>query len=227
MAYNYLELVNDVNKKMNEVVLTSANFASSIGFYDDVKIGVNWAIDEINQQAFEWPFNVVRKELVLTVDQSRYDYEANAKSVAFNTFRIKGETALNIKTTPLWPLDYEDYLRESSDMENNPTLYHKVPTVVSRTTGSQFLVAPAPDRAYTLQYEYYSLPSRLEDWDDVPTVPEFFRNVIYSGSLQQAFDFRGDLEQAERHKQLFEKGIERMRTIYINRTDYASSTMRH
>ena len=37
MAYDYLGLVNDVNRRLNEVELTSSNFDSAIGEYAMVK----------------------------------------------------------------------------------------------------------------------------------------------------------------------------------------------
>ena len=37
MAYNYLELVNQVNRRLNETELTSSNFPTATGFYAQVK----------------------------------------------------------------------------------------------------------------------------------------------------------------------------------------------
>ena len=59
MAYNFLGLVNDVNRRVNEVQLTSSNFATAKGFYDLGKDAVNYAIRYINQSEYEWPFNHV------------------------------------------------------------------------------------------------------------------------------------------------------------------------
>jgi hypothetical protein len=41
MATTFLTLVNDVNKRLNEVELTSSNFASATGFYAHIKDAVN------------------------------------------------------------------------------------------------------------------------------------------------------------------------------------------
>ena len=59
MAYNYLELINSVNRKLNEVELTSANFASAKGWYSQCKDSINASLRDINQSHFEWPFNHV------------------------------------------------------------------------------------------------------------------------------------------------------------------------
>ena len=37
MAYDYLGLVNDVNRRLNEVELTSSNFANATGEYSMIK----------------------------------------------------------------------------------------------------------------------------------------------------------------------------------------------
>ena len=62
MSYDYIGLVNDVNRRLNEVELTSANFASAKGFYSLIKDSVNSAIRDINQTHHEWPFNHVLAE---------------------------------------------------------------------------------------------------------------------------------------------------------------------
>ena len=41
MAYDFLGLVNDVNRCLNEVALTTANFASTTGYYSFVKESIN------------------------------------------------------------------------------------------------------------------------------------------------------------------------------------------
>ena len=72
MAYNFLGLVNDVNRRLNEVELTQANFATAVGFYSAAKDSVNAAIRSINQMQFEWPFNHVDRDETLTPGLVRY-----------------------------------------------------------------------------------------------------------------------------------------------------------
>ena len=55
MAYDFLGLVNDVNRRLNEVELTSSNFSSATGFYSQIKDSVNSSIRYINQSEFKWP----------------------------------------------------------------------------------------------------------------------------------------------------------------------------
>lgn len=225
MAYDFLGLVNEVNDKFNEVNLTSANFASSVGYYADVKKAVNQALHRINFDEFEWPFNWVKSTTTLVVDQLEYDYPANAKTLALDTFRIKGDTTLNVETRKLKVLDYEEFLERFADAEFNPSDHSGIPEYVCRTRSLKFGLYPVPDKAYELVYEYYELPTDLTNWDDVPSVPEPFRHVIYEGALYHAYMFRGGTEEASVSNALFESLVDNMRKIYINRTEYVRSSV--
>ena len=59
MAYNYIGLVNEVNRRLNEVELITSNFSSTSGFHSQVKDSVNAAIQEIDQEYPHWPYNFV------------------------------------------------------------------------------------------------------------------------------------------------------------------------
>ena len=225
MAYNFLELVNDVNIRLNEVPLTSANFLDATGYSADVKRYVNASLNRINREEFEWPFNHQTQTQLLTIDQSKYPYKTDAKSIAFDTFRLKGSDLLNTNSRHLRVLDYEQYLEQFSDFEFNPQDYHDAPEYVTRNRNLSFTISPPPDQAYEVVYEYYKLPLDLENWDDVPTVPVQFKWVILEGAMYHAYLFRGGLEEAGAADQLFESGLKALRKLYINRYEYARSTI--
>lgn len=225
MPYNYLELVNDVNRRLNEVPLTSSNFASAVGYYADVKGYVNSALNRINREEFEWPFNHTTRTETLVVDQTKYPYQADAKTVAFDTFLLRGNTSLNSSSRLLQTMDYEEYISKYADYEFNPADHHDTPLYVVRNRDLSFTIAPPPDQTYQIRYEYYRLPPDLSNWDDVPTVPEQFRWVILEGAMYHAYMFRGGLEEAAVSNQLFQAGIKDMTTLYINRYEYARSTI--
>ena len=48
MAYNFLELVNEINRRLNEVELTTSTFTSATGFYQTAKDAVNSSMRHIN-----------------------------------------------------------------------------------------------------------------------------------------------------------------------------------
>lgn len=226
MAYDYLGLVNDINRRLNEVELTSSNFASAKGFYSAAKDSVNSAIRHINFSQFDWPFNHVEQTETLTPGTVRYAYPSDAKTVDFDSFRIKRSNTLGNATQKLTNLSYEDYLDSYVDDEYNTsnTSIRTIPRYVFRTPDQNFGVYPAPDKAYELVYEYYRLSVDLENATDVPTLPEQFRYVIVDGAMYYAYTFRGNTQDATLHFQKFEEGIKDMRSLYINRYDYIRDT---
>lgn len=225
-TYNYLGLVNDVNARVNEVPLTSANFAASEGYYAMAKDAINSSIRYINQDKFTWPFNYVEMEDVLTPGTLRYTVPTNAKHVDYNTFRIKRSATLGNQTQKLHQMDYEEFLEKFADAEYNTasTSIRDVPKFIIRGPGNDYLVYPSPDQAYTLVYEYYILPVDLNLYTDVPTVPQAFRHIIVDGAMYYIYSFRGDIENADRAFNRFEMGLKDMRSIYINRFEYVRDT---
>lgn len=227
MAYTYLSLVNDVNRRLNEVALTSANFATAVGQQAAVKDAINYAIRDINQQSYEWPFNHVTYEETLVAGQTRYAFQADFKTLSMDTFRIKRDATFNNETKPLRLVSYESYLASEVDQEYNTsdTGIRTIPRNVFKTPDLEFGVFPVPDEAYVLVYEYYSLPTDLDLYTDVPSIPEQFRRVILDGALFYSYLFREDAQQAELIQGKFNQGIKQMRSIYINAYHYADSTM--
>jgi hypothetical protein len=241
MAYDYLGLVNDVCGRVNETPLTSANFANAVGFYSSAKEAVNSAIRDLNQQAFQWPFNHTDYDETLVAGTSRYAYQADTKYVDMDTFRIQRDAALGNTTVSLKEMDYDQYVQNHIDDEYDTTntSIREVPRYVIRAPNQEYIVYPVPDKAYTLSYEYYALPTDLSASTDVPSAPIAFRHIIVDGAMYYAYHFRGDTETADRLQAKFIDGIEKMRTIYINndyeyvrdtrvkqRSSYGSNTLR-
>jgi len=225
VAYNYLGLVNDINRRLNEVPLTDTNFLTAKGFYGQAKEAVNSAIQDINNTQYEWPFNYIEQEETLTVGVTRYSFPADARSVDFDTFRIKEDTTLNNRSQKLRIITYEDYLNSYVDQEySSDTSKLTVPNFVFRTPGLEWGVSPAPDQAYTIVYDYYTLSVDLVNPTDVPLIPEVYRGVIIDGAMYYAYMFRSNEEAANLSRRKFLEGVKSMRTILANRYEYVRST---
>ena len=226
MAYNFLGLVNDINRRLNEVELTSSNFANAKGFYSTAKDAVNSAIRHINHEEFYWPWNHVEEEDTLTAGTTRYGYPYDAKTIDMDSFRIKRDDSLSIGTVKLKNLNYKEYLDKYVDYEyNSSASMQKVPSFVVRAPSQEFLLVPTPDKAYELVYEYYRNPVELELFDDVPSIPIEFKHIIVDGAMFYAYQFRSDTQAAQISQAKFETGIKYMRSLYINQYDYVRSTM--
>ena len=226
MAYNYIGLVNDVNRRLNEVELQEKDFPNAIGEYGAVKEAVNSAIRYINQHEFEWPFNHVEMEEKLIEGQVRYAYPDEAKTVNMDSFRIKRNKELNVSSKKLEPIAYQEYLNKFVDLEYNDSDSIKgVPDYVFRTPNQQFGVINPPNAEYDIVYEYYRLPVDLIKHDDVPSIPEQFRSVIVNGSMHFAYMFGGDQNESGAMQERFKEEIKNMRALYINRFEYLRSTV--
>ena len=226
MAYNFLGLVNEVNRRLNEVELSSSNFATASGFYNTAKDAVNASLRHINHEESNWPWNHVLEEEVLTAGTTRYDYPTDAKLIDMNSFRIKKDDSLSVGTTKLKSMDYQEYLDKYIDYEyNSSSDMQSLPRHVIRAPSQEFLIVPTPDQDYELVYEYYRNPVSLELYDDVPSVPLEFKHIIVDGAMFYAYQFRADTQASQIAQGKFEQGIKYMRSLYINRYDYVRSTV--
>ena len=226
MAYDYIGLVNDVNRRLNEVELTSSNFATAVGEYSMVKDAVNAAIRFVNQHEYEWPFNHVEAEETMTAGVVRYAYPADAKTLDMDSFRIKRDDSLGNSTKRLKVISYEEYLDKYVDIEyNSSESLRALPQYVFRTPSLEFGFVSLPDKAYTVVYEYYRLPVDLINSTDVPSIPEQFKYTLLNGAMHFAYMFRGESQEAQMTQQRFTDEIKSMRSLYINRYDYLRSTV--
>lgn len=225
MAYDYIGIVNDVNRRLNEVELSTSNFTTATGFYAHIKDAVNSSIRDINQTHYEWPFNYVEADETLTAGTTRYAFPSDAGSIDFDSFRVKEDTTLGNKTVKLGIISYEDYLDRFVDQEyGDNASKREVPSGVFQAPGLEWGVTPPPDQAYEVVYEYYRVPVDLISETDVPSIPERFRHIIVDGAMYHAYMFRSNEQAAGIAKGKFEEGLKRMRTILVNRYHYVRST---
>src|SRR5210317_91977 len=143
MATTFITYVNDVLVKLNEVELTSANFASSRGVQTQAKNAVNQAVRYVNQREFGWPFNHSEASVTLTAGVTRYTSPSNTKHIDYATFRIKKDDTLGSGSVHLETIDYKEYLDRFVGQEDlsvtttlNGTLNNSDTTIsVASTTG--------------------------------------------------------------------------------------------
>lgn len=225
MAYDFLGLVNDVNTRLNEVQLTSSNFGTATGFYQQAKDAVNSSIRYINQSQYEWPFNHVEQEEELSAGTTRYSLPSDCKSVDIDSFRIKRNATLGNGTVKLSVLSYEEYLENNVDQEyNTSTGIRGIPQHVFQTPNFEYGVTPPPKDDYEIVYEYFRYPVDMISATDVPIVPERFRHVVVDGAMYYAYLFRSNSQDAVILRDKFEDGIKQMRSMLVNRTEYVRST---
>lgn len=223
MAYNYLSLSNEVCRRLNETELTSSNFATATGFYAQVKDAINASIRDINQKHFNWPFNHNTDDITLTAGELRYPLPENAKYTDFDTVRILRNASLDLnEARRLKQLTYDEYVDRYIDQEGETdTTKGTVPEYIIRSQDGDLIVAPMPDKAYTIEYEFFMIPADLDTYDDVPTIPFRFKHVVVDGAMYHSYMFRDNLESATLSLRKFEDGLKQMRTLLVNENIYA------
>ena len=222
MAYDFLGLTNDICRRLNETELTSAQFPTAVGVYSQLKDSVNAAIRDINQSHFTWPFNHNYDQITLTAGQMRYPLPTNTKYTDFDTVRLERDLTLGVTARRLTQLSYDEYVNRYIDQEYITNVAEGTsPEYVVRSQDGDIIVAPMPDKAYSIKYEYYMYPADLVNDTDVPTIPYRYRHVIVDGGMYYAYMFRDNIESARTAFQKFEAGMKRMRTQSINENVYA------
>ena len=119
MAQTYLTLTNSVLARMNEVELTSSNFATSRGIQTQAKNAVNEAIRYINQKEFSYPFNHASNSQVLVPGTVKYTVPTSTKHIDYNTARIVKDSNLGTSGLNLSTLAYNEYIANNVEQEDD------------------------------------------------------------------------------------------------------------
>jgi len=223
MGSTYLSLTNKVLRRLNEVELTSSNFATATGFHATAKDAVLDAIEEIQQAEIEWPFNHSTDTLTLLTDgTTEYSLAADAQSVDWESFHlVEGvpSSAIGEKYLPVVP--YDEYMKHGTRANNiNMTASEAgEPEFISPTQNSKVAIYPGySDLAYNVTYEYWQFPTAVSAHDDTTTIPTRFDYVIVQRALWDCYMFRDNLESSQISKSRWEEGLSNMRTLLINKT---------
>ena len=115
-------------------------------------------------------------------------------------------------------LNYDSYNRRYFERDSETdTGDRDQPIYVYRTLDTKAGFTPIPDAAYSVSYDYFAYATDLSASTDTMTVPDAFKHVVLDDALYHCFIFRDNSQQAGIAKAKFDEGIERMRTLLINR----------
>ena len=183
---------------------------------------MNASIRDVNQKHFNWPFNHNTDDITLTAGEMRYPLPENAKYTDFDTVRLVSNTTLGVSGLRLKQMSYDEYIDRFIDQEYETDSDNgQAPEYIVRSQDGDIIVAPMPDKAYTIAYEFFMFPADLDNHDDVPTIPFRFKHVIVDGAMYHAYMFRDNLESASIALRKFEDGLKQMRTLLVNENAYA------
>jgi hypothetical protein len=216
MGTTYLELTNRVLRKLNEVELTSATFASATGFHALAKDLVVESIDRINKYHLRWPFNHTTGTITCVADTATYAIASGYRMVDWSTMFLEEDAALEVAAQKLPEIDYLQWHNEKRGREQLAVSGAvNVPSNVYRTRDEKIGISPIPDRAYTITYEYWQVPTRLSLYSDTTLIPEEYDSVIVSHAMVGGYRFRENYEMSGVEYRTFEEGIKDMKKVLV------------
>ena len=225
MPSTYINLCNMVLRRINEVEMTSAEFAGVRGVQALVKDAVRAAIAKINQAEFEWPFNAAQHTATLVVGQTEYAWPDYYKIADWNSFQLQKNDSLNVGYASLDFIERDVWYAKFRDADYDAgSAGRGVPQMVFPSHGNGFGVTPSPDQAYQVTFRYYLNYSDLTNHDDTTRIPESFNTLIVDGALYHLYMFKDNLDAAQVAYLAFQQGIKDLQTLYINQYDSIRDT---
>lgn len=218
--YTYLGLTNEVLLALNEVLLTSANFGDATGFHAQVKESINYSIqDIIEEEDSEWDFQWATTSFTVSTDGTQeYSLLSTTDHVDWDSFYIeKNQTFIDAGDDgyhkELQYLDYDNWRKNYRENDKNmvSTSYTKPNYVVRKPDSTKVIVSPPADLAYEINYEYFIEATELEDYNDVPLIPEKYKSQIVEKAKTYSYMFRDNIEQSALQDKRSEDKINRMR----------------
>ena len=239
MAITYMEVVNDVLSEMNEVLLTSSNFANATNIQRSVKEFVNRAYMDINNPNFKWPWLAVNESqndfygntYVETVAGQRW-YDLNPSATDINDSYghvdwdhfslteegVAGKSApYTARSLPYVEIqEWRDMWAVSEEVNKYNTSSRTTPKRIFREpNGLRFGVSPIPDGIYRVYFYAWNRPVALENYDSVVALPDQYKSVLLARSRYYAWQRKENANQAaiaaEEYKDLL-KGMRQQET---------------
>jgi len=238
MATTYLQLTNELLREMNEVALTSSNFASAIGIQAHVKDCVNRAYLDIVLEEPQWPFLSVGDSgttdpmygntYVETVANTRwYELKPASDSILddygsvdwdnfyLTTVGVTGEsspyTAKNLKFTTVE--EWKDFYRARENADDAEDANGGEPKRVIRSPdGRMFGLSPIPDKVYRVWFYAYTQPTQLSAYSDAIVFPDMYKTVLLSRARYFIHQFKENIQPAALALEEYRRGLKLMKS---------------
>ena len=244
MATTYLDLTNEVLRELNELPLTSANFANATGFQKFVKDTVNKSIFDIANEEPQLPFfsagvsgstdpfygNVtvatVAGQRFYTLKDGSSNITTDYASIDWDDFyvttiNVSGETAPYV-SKGLRFLTLDDWKRYYRDSENeddaNSQNYGEPKFVIKSPDSRKFGLSPIPDKVYNIHFYAFVRPTALSAYDDTMVLPEQYSNIVTARMRYYVWQFKESPQQAAFALDDYKKGMKSMKSNLMNPT---------
>lgn len=147
---------------------------------------------------------------------------ANSASANYDVEKI--EVTENIQPQRLTFLSYNEWLDAHSESDLNTTMSSQfgIPRFVYRTQdNANFGLSPIPDKStYTISFDYYKTHTDLSAYNDQPTLPDRFHDIIVNRAKYYAYMMRANMAGAQLAEKDYIEGVKRMRVELINHQNY-------
>ena len=243
MASTYLDLTNEVLRELNEIPLTSANFANAIGLQKFVKDSINKSIFDIANAEPQLPFfsagvsgstdpfygNVT---VASVAGQRWYTLKADSSSITtdyasidwddfyLTTINVSGESSpyvskgLRFLTLDDWKRYYRDNENSADANSTNAEPIHVIKSPDSRKFG----LSPIPDKVYNVHFYAFTKPTALDAHGDTMVLPEQYSNVITARTRYYVWQFKESPQQAAFALDDYKKELRSMKSNLMNPT---------
>lgn len=242
MATTYLDITNEVLRELNEIPLTSANFASAVGLQKFVKDAVNKSIFDIANAEPQLPFFAVGESgatdpfygnvTVATVAGTRwYELKASSSNIAndyasidwddfyVTTINVSGESAPYVsKGLKFMTLtDWKRYYRDSENEDDaNSQNYGEPQFIIKSPDNRKFGLSPIPDKVYNIHFYAFDRPTKLDAYGDTVVFPEQYVNVITARVRYYVWQFKESPQQAAFALDDYKKELRQMKSNLMN-----------
>ena len=242
MATTYLQATNELLREINEIVLTSSNFANAIGIQQHAKDCINRAYNDIVTSEPRWSFLSTGESgstdpfygnvNVETVAGTRwYELKESSSSLTtdygavdwndfyLTTIGVSGEstpyTSRNLRYVTLE--DWKDFRREAENIDDTDSQNWGEPNVVFRSPdGRKFGLSPIPKKVYRVWFFAYDLPTALSAHGDTVVFPDVYVPVLIARARYYMHQFKENMQAAAFALDDYKKGLRQMKSNMLS-----------
>ena len=242
MATTYLQATNELLREINEIVLTSSNFANAIGIQQHAKDCINRAYNDIVTSEPRWSFLSTGESgstdpfygnvNVETVAGTRwYELKESSSSLTtdygavdwndfyLTTIGVSGEstpyTSRNLRYVTLE--DWKDFRREAENIDDTDSQNWGEPNVIFRSPdGRKFGLSPIPKKVYRVWFFAYDLPTALSAHGDTVVFPDVYVPVLIARARYYMHQFKENMQAAAFALDDYKKGLRQMKSNMLS-----------
>lgn len=209
----YLDLTNQVLRRLNEEQLTSVNFDTAAGVHGLAKEAVLAAVQDISQRSQVWPWLKETQTITTLAGVVKYAPDADVRVIDYETFKLVRDDAATppIIAATLLPLLYNPYIRYGRPLDEQMDAdMWSVPRNVVRNDDNVVILSPPPIVDLEIEYSAWVKAVIMDAFDDVCQIPDDYRLTIIDGAMYYLYMFRTDTENADRIGLKFKGDVDSM-----------------